>query len=144
MRQEVETQVDQTVAEAKQEEERPPQTKLQEAIQRTVKALKETMQWLARTLRALFRTVVALLKAVLNLLVVILLALFEGLQSLGGAAKKGIGAVGGGIAGGLRGMLQSTLMGMANKLVPQPESGKQDGQPEEQKGQAAQQAPATA
>jgi hypothetical protein len=46
MRQEVQHQVDQAVQEAKLDQKRAPQTQLQQAIDRTVKALKKTLQWL--------------------------------------------------------------------------------------------------
>lgn len=130
LRQEVQQQVDQSVLEARQERERPPQTKLQEAIQRTVKALKETMQWLARTLRALLKAVVALLKAVVNLLVVVLLALFEGLKSLGQATGQGMSSIGGGIMGGVKKMLANSVKGLVSNLLTEPDSAKKEPQPQ--------------
>jgi hypothetical protein len=133
MRQEVEQQVDQTIQDVKQEREKPPQTKLQEAIQRTVKALKETMQWLARTLRTLLKTVVALLKAVANLVVVILLALFEGLKSLGQAKASGVKSV----SRGIMEVLQKMLLGLAKRVAGNLLSGRESRQPgQPQKAQA--------
>jgi hypothetical protein len=133
LRNEVQQQTDQTVQDAKQEREKPQQTKLQEAVQRTVKALKKTMQWLARTLRALLRTVVELLKAVVNLVIVILLALFEGLKSLGGAAGHGLQAIGSGI---LKKMVGGLAKKLGKSLMPEPEAGKQQ-QPEQPSKAAA-------
>ena len=86
------------------------------------------------TLRALLRTVVELLKAVLNLLVVVLLALFEGLKSLGQSAGKGVSAIGDGIVGGLKKLAQNSLKGLAGQLIPDTES---TAQGDQQLGQRA-------
>jgi hypothetical protein len=137
IRHEVQSQVDQTVQDAKQEQDKPPQTSLQKAITRTVKALKQTMQWLARTLRALLKTVVALLKAVVNLVIVILLALFEGLKTLGGAAGGAVKAIGGSIMNGLKKTVLKAGQGLVDKLIPEPDSDKQDKDQQEGKQQSA-------
>jgi hypothetical protein len=126
IRHEVESQVDRTVGDARQEKDQPEQTSLQKAIQRTVKELKQTMQWLARTLRALLKTVVALLKAVVNLVVVILLALFEGLKSLGGSIMGGAKSAGEGIAGGIKNMLVSGGKALIESLLPDMDSESDD------------------
>jgi hypothetical protein len=60
-----------------------------------------------------------------NLLVVILLALFEGLKSLGQAAGHSLQAIGGGIAGLARKGLGNMVKGLANNLIPDSDPDKQ-------------------
>jgi hypothetical protein len=130
LRQEVQDQVDQAVKDARNEEDRPEETNLQKAIHRTIKALKQTLQWLARTLRALLKTVVALLKAVVNLVILLLLALFEGLKSLGGSLGEGAKKLGGNIMDGIKNMLVSSGAGLLEKMLPGGDS-KDDAKEEE-------------
>ena len=121
MRQEVQQQVDQVVHEAKLDRERPPQTQLQQAIDRTVKALKKTLQWLTRALRALIRAAVELLKAVLSLVQAVLMALFEGLKSLGQATGQGAAFVARGVTEGTKSLLLKMAQGVVSTLDAKPD-----------------------
>ena len=121
VRQEVQLHADQVVQEAKLDQERPPQTQLQQAIDRTVKALKKTLQWLTRALRALIRAAIELLKAVLSLVQAILLALFEGLKSLGQATGQGAAFVARGVTEGTKSLLLTMAQGVVSTLEAKPD-----------------------
>jgi DNA-directed RNA polymerase specialized sigma24 family protein len=129
MRQEVQQHGDQVLHEAKLDQQRPPQTQLQQAIDRTVKALKKTLQWLTRALRALIRAAVELLKAVLSLVQAVLLALFEGLKSLGQATGQGAAFVARGVTEGTKSLLLKMAQGVVNTLDDKPDGHQRRCQP---------------